>query len=396
MDVGTDVLLTGLNARSDLNGKLGKVVNKINERGRIGVQMHGSKETLGVKLENLVLASEDAVKQASIEHVDDQIEAMQDPDLPPIEQFMIANGKAANGNMGYMPMRMIVAKHNGRLPDIVQIASAKLDSPAHSSSYATLVQDAIARERATLTRLAKRLDTSKQEDRTDGVMSLYGALMPVLLLLFARGLAEHGPGILAIEIDGTLQQALRGLLGKSWPPVVATYLTHDQSKIWYAETIRPAQGDAFARQMAEQQVQSNTRQMASANAAWASVVSSDLLPIPVGRKNSLNTGTKLADAANGIFRSIGLHDAQVVRFNRPTEVQAFDVYGALDVSGGKVTPRTGSKSTQHFVDSSGNVVSMGGVDKAVAGAGRTVELSAEQMTDMKTKLADKMAEVQLD
>jgi hypothetical protein len=395
MDVGTDVILTGLKARDDLNGKLGKVVAQANERGRVGVRMHGSNEALGVKPENLMLATEDAVKQASIEHVAAMGKALQDPDLPPIEQFVIVNGKA-DSDLGYLPMRMIAAKHNGRLADVVQIVAATLDSPADSSRHAKLVEDAIAQGRSKIARLAKQLDTSKQADRTDGVMSLYSALMPVLLLLFARGLAEHGPGIIAIEVNGTLQQALRGLLGKAWPPVVATYLTHEQSKVWYSETIRASKGKAAARQIAEQQVQSNTLQMASANAAWASVVTSDLLPVTVGTKNSLMPTRALAESSKGIFQSIGLHDAQVMRFNSPTDVQAFDIFGALDFAGGKITPRTSSRSTQHFVDPKGNTISMGGVDKAVAGAGQTVELSEEELNGMRADLVEKVADVQLD
>jgi hypothetical protein len=58
MQTGAHVILKGLTGRSDLNGRLGKVVSQPNGRGRLGIKvMHSADEAVAVKPENVMLAT---------------------------------------------------------------------------------------------------------------------------------------------------------------------------------------------------------------------------------------------------------------------------------------------------------------------------------------------------
>ena len=90
------------------------------------------------------------------------------------------------------------------------------------------------------------------------------------------------------------------------------------------------------------------RNRGGGDAVWASFVTTDLLPMTVGKHSS----PAFAEMAATLLGSIGLHSAQVIRFNSAADVVAFDVFGAGDIGeGGSYAPRAGQAAASVSVDS---------------------------------------------
>lgn len=128
----------------------------------------------------------------------------------PIEQAVIVHGKVEVGDLGFLSLRMVEAKQGGKMTDIVNVAFARMLEEHVGPLIRKAMMLSDRAKQATLARLARRLDTSDVRARTDGADGICTSLFPILSLLHAHGVATQGPGILVVEVGGTLQQAVRG------------------------------------------------------------------------------------------------------------------------------------------------------------------------------------------
>ena len=64
LSVGTSCTVQSLKARPELNGRRGVVVSKLDEGGRVGVQVEGEDKPLSLKPANLDVVSADSAVQS--------------------------------------------------------------------------------------------------------------------------------------------------------------------------------------------------------------------------------------------------------------------------------------------------------------------------------------------
>lgn len=339
---GTYVVFTGLKGRADLNDKLGIVVAQPNEQTeRFGVQVQGTTEKLAIKATNLVPATVEALKKLVLG--DTAVTAMaaaRDPEAPLLEEAVLVKGKAVAGDVGYYPMRMMAALHGG-LADVVYVAGARLPGEMLDG----MLQTSIAQQMERLTCLREKLSapgaTLESQDRKDAAQLIYDAFAPLILMMHALGTATRGKGVLVVEAADTLEAVVRGMVDgvsacesrafSPWVPLMVTFLTNRQSKLWHYETMRHAKGDSYAKQRAQEQMQRvQLNLQTKPGAVFFSMVCHGFEgPVTVGRlddapPDGLSRGE--FDEMMGAVRALGLSGIQALRISSASEMRLLNVH----------------------------------------------------------------------
>ena len=339
---GTFFVFTGLKGRADLNDKLGIVVAQPNEQTeRFGVLVHGTAEKLAIKATNLVPATVQALKRLVLgDAAVDAMAAARDPEAPLLEEAVLVKGKAVAGDVGYYPMRMMAALHGG-LADVVYVAGARLPGEMLDG----MLQTSIAQQMERLTCLREKLLAPgamlESQDRKDAAQLIYDAFAPLVLMMHALGTATRGKGVLVVEAADTLEAVVCGMVDgvsacesgtfSPWVPLMVTFLTNKQSKLWHFETMRHAKGDAYAKQRAQEQMQRvQLNLQTKPGAVFFSMVCHGFEgPVTVGRLDDANPdglSRGAFDEMMGAVRSLGLTGIQALRISSASEMRLLNVH----------------------------------------------------------------------
>lgn len=399
LDVDSRVAFIGLVGRADLNGTLGTIVSwDEGGRGRFGVHVDASGEIVLVKPENLEesghLFRHDTIRSVARHNAEARAKNEDTPKHPGFIQHILIEGKSPRGSvpLGFFPLRTLEARNGGALAYMTSIASNDLDM----GLFVAESNKKLLEETPTLTRLSRRLDITKVEDRTDGMQSLFKILSHVLCLMFCDGHAREGEGVVVVECDGNLQDVVKALLGTGpWVPIAAVFLSHKQSEFWYSSANEKRQGREEARRMAISQVVQNRRLIQqrgeAANPAFSFVIASfithDLLPMTQGQ--AWAPLEKSAKTAWTLLSSC-LHNAHVVRFDGVTKARVFDIFSSGDIgpNGTFVPAQNAGQSADAVVMTDGGHVRGISLGMSCSTTGKKVTVTKQHLSEVEPELAD--------